>query len=120
MFISPGFASGAVVKSPPANAGDTVDVGSIPGSGRFPGKGNGNPLQYSSLANSMDRGDWWATVHGVTKSQTLLIYEALMHVHLSMFLNDVHDAYKFCVFSVQKQNLIEHIWFYRAMKSHLG
>ena len=44
------------------------DPGSIPGSGRSPGEGNGNPLQYSWLENSMDRGAWWATVHGVTKS----------------------------------------------------
>ena len=56
----------------PANAGDVGDVGSIPGSGRSPGEGNGNPLQYSCLENSMDRGAWWATVHGVTKSWTWL------------------------------------------------
>ena len=48
------------------------DLGSIPGSGRSPGGGNGNPLQYSGLENPMDRGAWWATVHGVTKSQTQL------------------------------------------------
>ena len=48
------------------------DVGSIPGSGRFPGEGNGNPLQYSCRKNPMDRGAWWATVHGVAKSQTWL------------------------------------------------
>ena len=46
------------------------DVGSIPGLGRSPGEGNGNPLQCSCLENPMDRGAWWATVHGVTKSQT--------------------------------------------------
>ena len=51
-------------KSPPAHAGDTGDVGSIPGSGRSPGAGNGNPLQYSCLENPMDRGAWQATVHG--------------------------------------------------------
>ena len=45
------------------------DLGSIPGSGRSPGEGNGNPLQYSCLENSTDRGAWWATVHGVTKSE---------------------------------------------------
>ena len=65
-----GFPSGAVVKNPPANAGDTGDVGSIPGSGRSPGGGNGNPLRYSCLENSMDRGAWRATVHGVPKSET--------------------------------------------------
>ena len=47
-----------------ANAGDTRDKGSIPGSGKSPEVGNGNPLQYSCLENSMDRGAWWATVHG--------------------------------------------------------
>ena len=59
-----------MVKNPPANAGDARDEGSIPGSGRSPGGGNGNPLQYSCLENPMDRGAWWATVHGVSKSQT--------------------------------------------------
>ena len=66
------FPGGSVVKSPPANVGDTGDVGSIPGSGRSPGGGNGNLLQYSCLENSMDRGAWQATVHGVTKSRTWL------------------------------------------------
>ena len=55
------------VKNPPANAGDE---GSIPGLGRSPGVGKDNPLQYSYLGNPMDRGAWWATVHGVTKSRT--------------------------------------------------
>ena len=59
-----------VVKNPPANAGDTGDAGSIPGSGRSPGLGHGNPLQYSCLENLMDRGGWWATVHRVAKSWT--------------------------------------------------
>ena len=59
-----------VVKNPPANAGDTRDMGSIPEQGRCPGVGNGNPFQYSCMENSMDRGAWWATVHGVAKSQT--------------------------------------------------
>ena len=59
-----------VVKNLPANAGDVRDTGLIPGSGRSPGEGHGYPLQYSCLENPMDGGDWWATVHGVTKSQT--------------------------------------------------
>ena len=54
----------SVVKNLPANAGD---AGLIPGSERCPGEGNDNPLQYSCLGNPMDRGAWWATVHGVTK-----------------------------------------------------
>ena len=58
-----------MAKNPPADAGDS---GSIPGSGRSPGVGNGDPLQYSCLKNSMDRGAWWATVHRVIKSQTQL------------------------------------------------
>ena len=61
-----------VVKNVPANAGDTGDVGSIPGSGRSPGEGHDNPLQYSCLENPKDRGAWWAAVHGVTKSWTRL------------------------------------------------
>ena len=60
------------VKNPPGNAGDTGDTGSIPGSGRSPGGGNGNPLQYSCLGSPMDRGAWWAAVHGVAECQTRL------------------------------------------------
>ena len=59
-----------MVKNLPANAGDKKDVGSVPGSGRSLGGGCGKPLQYSCLENSMDRGTWWATVHGVAKSWT--------------------------------------------------
>ena len=57
-----------MVKNPAANAGDTRDMGSILGSGRCLGVGNSNPLQYSCLENSMDRGTWWAIVHRVAKS----------------------------------------------------
>ena len=67
-----GFPGGSLGKESTCNAGDTRDTGSIPGSGRSPGVENGNPLQYSCLGNSMDRGAWQATVHGVTKSQTQL------------------------------------------------
>ena len=59
-----------VVKNPPANAGDTRDTGLIPGSERSAGGGHGNPLQYCSLENPMDRGAGWATVHGVAESDT--------------------------------------------------
>ena len=56
-----------MVKNPPANEGGIRDVGSIPGSGRPPGGGHGNPLHYSCLENPMDRGAWQATVYGVTR-----------------------------------------------------
>ena len=69
MWAPEGFLGRSVVNNPPANAGDT---GSIPGSGRYPGGGNDNPLQYSCLGNPMDRGAWWATAHEVAKSQTRL------------------------------------------------
>ena len=62
-----GSPDGSMVKNPPVNAGD---AGSIPGSGRSPGEGKGNLLQYSCLENSIDREAWWAKVHGVAKSQT--------------------------------------------------
>ena len=62
-----GFPDGSVVKNLPANAGD---MGLIPGLGRSPGGGNGNPLQYSCLENPMDRGAWWAILYEVAKSWT--------------------------------------------------
>ena len=63
---------GAGGKESPCQGGDTRDVGSIPGSGRSPRVGNGNPLQYSCLGNFINRGTWWPAVHGATKSQTQL------------------------------------------------
>ena len=66
------FQMALVVKNLPANARDKGDVGSIPGLGRSPGVGYGNPLQYSCLEKSMGRRAWWAIVHGITKSQTWL------------------------------------------------
>ena len=72
------FPDGAVVKNLPANAGDTRDAGSIPGSGRCPGGGNGNPLQYSCL-KKFHRGAWWATLHGITKRRTQLSARARTH-----------------------------------------
>ena len=65
-----GFPGGSVVKNLLVNAGDTGDSGLIPGSGRSPGEGHGNPLCYSCLENSIDRGAWKATVHVVVKSWT--------------------------------------------------
>ena len=64
-----GFAGGSEVEASACNSGD---LGLIPGSGRSPGEGNGNPLQYSCLENPTDGGAWWATVHGVAKSRVQL------------------------------------------------
>ena len=66
-----GFPGGPTVKNPPANTADTGDMGSIPGPGRSPGEGHGNPLQCSCLENPMDRGAWRATVHRVSKQTQL-------------------------------------------------
>ena len=67
MLLLKGFPGSSEVKASARNAGDP---GSIPGLGRSPGEGNGNPLQCSCLENPMDGGAWWATVHGVAKSRT--------------------------------------------------
>ena len=68
-----------VVKNPPSNEGDMKDASSIPESRRSPGEGNGNLLQYSCLENSMDRGAWWATVHGGRKAS-----DVTEHIHTCM------------------------------------
>ena len=68
-----GFPGGAVVKKSSANAGYIRDPGSTPGSGRYPGEGNGNPFQYSCLENPVDRGDWWLhsmVLHRVVHDRT--------------------------------------------------
>ena len=70
-----------MVKYLPANAGDIGDSDSIPESGRSPGGGHGNPLQYSCLENPIDRGVWWATFHGATESRTRL-KQLIMHAHM--------------------------------------
>ena len=70
---------GTVVKNPLVSEADTGDTGSIPGSGRSPGGGHGNPLQHSCLENSMDRGAWRGTAHGVSKSQTRVSDRAHAH-----------------------------------------
>ena len=74
-----------MVKNPPANAGDAV---SIPGLGRFPGGGHGNPLRYSCLENPMDRGAWWVTDHGVAESDTT------EHTQLLLLATLIVNAYE--------------------------
>ena len=74
-----GFPDGSSGKQSACSAGAAGDAGSIPGSGRSPGGGYGNPLQYSCLENPMDRGAWQATVHRVAKSQTWLKCPSIAH-----------------------------------------
>ena len=75
-----GLPGGSVIKNLPANTGDAGDTGLISRSQRSPGEGNGNPLQYSCLENPMNRGAWWATVHGVPKSWTRLSMHTCIHI----------------------------------------
>ena len=87
------FQGGTVVKNLPANAGGARDASSIPGSGRSPGSGNGNPLQYSWLENSMDRGAWQAVVHGVANSQTKLNTHTYIYLFFFIFFSHI-DYYR--------------------------
>ena len=86
-----------VVKNLPANAGDLRDAGLILGSGRSPGGGHGNPLQYSYLENPMDRGAWQATVHGVTESDTTEVTTCThvymcVYTHVSLPVGCIHPS----------------------------
>ena len=83
-----------MVKNLPANAGDIRDVGSILGFRRSPGEGPSNPLQYSCLENSMDRGAWQATVHGFTKSQTQLKQLSTYAIKRHVQANTIHNSKK--------------------------
>ena len=85
--VTDGFPQGSVVKNIPANSRDTANTSSIPGSGKSPGEGNGSPLQYSCLENSMDRGVWHGIVHKVAKSCTRLSDWARMNTRSQIDLN---------------------------------
>ena len=88
-----------MIKNLSVNAGDIRDTGSVPGMGRFPGEGNGNLLLYSCLENPMDRGDWWAIVHRVSKSQT----SGLAHIQFS----NTHNKYVQQDINFERQILFE-------------
>ena len=106
-ICSQGFLGGSVVRNLPANAGD---AGSVPGMGRSPRGGNCNSLQQSCLRNHMDRGAWWATVHGVTKNSTLL-KQLSTHIHIYFFmllkLLQFMHRYLFHSFSHKEQSSTE-------------
>jgi len=87
------FQGGTVVKNLPANAGGARDASSIPRSGRCPRSGNGNPLQYSWMENSVDRGAWQVTIHGVAKSQTKLSTHTYIYLFFFIFFSHI-DYYR--------------------------
>ena len=97
-----------VIKNLPASAGEVRDTGSIPGLGRSPGGEHGNPLQYSCLESPMDRGAWWATVHGVTKSRTRL--EQLSNHSTSLPKKDLRNIQLYLGFPIIwiKPSLCQH------------
>ena len=108
-----------VVKNPPASAGDARDVGSIPGLGRSPGEGNSNSVQCSCLGNLKGRGAWWATVHGVAKSQARLSdftyfksscqrRPQLKGKHQRGFLGNTEKAAVWCVISSSVKTEVTH------------
>ena len=102
-----GFPGGSEVKASACNEGD---LSSIPGSGRSPGEGNGNPLQYSCLENPMDGGAWWATVHGVAKSWTQLSDFTSLRCH-SSYVSDMCEWSSFhyhCGNNVCLLNFLSH------------
>ena len=98
-----------VVKKSPANAGD---VGSIPGWGRSPVEGHGNPLQYSCLENSMDRGACWATFHRVAKSQTRLKWPSTLTCLFMAWWFFVSFLFFFFFFSVEYYSIV---WMYHTL-----
>ena len=93
------FLGGLIGKESTCNVGD---LGSIPGLGRVPGEGNGNPLQYSCLENPMDREAWWATLHRVTKSQTRLTNTFTFHMYVCVMIH----IYVYIWFNINNINSI--------------
>ena len=108
-----------MVKNQPANAGNIRDAGSIPGLGRSPGGGNGEPLQYSDLGNPMDRGAWQATVHGITKNpiwlkhlSTNLVESGIVQCACSRVpVQEMLSWIEFLQFSLEL-NLFEYLFIY--------
>ena len=105
-----------MVKNPPAGAGDVRDTGSIPGLKRFPGGGHGNPLQYSCLKNSMDRGAWQAIIHRVAKSWTQLkrlSTHTPYTLHWLFFTSpvcDLHKSFDICTMYLISISYVTKFW----------
>ena len=99
--LSSGFPGGTSGKEPPCHAGGIRDVALIPGSGRSPGGGHHNPLQYSCLENPMDRGAWWATVHGIAKSWTWLsIHTRRTKGEIMNWIKVTFKTYEHCMYKL--------------------
>ena len=113
LLINPFRASQVVlvIKNPPANAGIVRDMGSIPGWGRSPGEGHGNPLQYSCLENPMHRGAWWAIVHSVAKSWT---QSKWLKTHTNPFNSWFNDKKNTAVCTQTKKSAwdLDSVWVY--------
>ena len=115
-LLSQDFPGGASGKESACNTGD---AGSIPGSGRSPEGGHGNPLQYSCLENPMDRGAWWAIVHGVTKSWTLLKWLSMMHTLFSEMFNVadlIHFYFIVCFIKIRTFSYRTTVWWLKIRK----
>ena len=110
-----GFSSDSVVKNSPGNAGD---AGSIPGLARFPGEGNGNPLQYSCLEKPMDRGAWQATVHGITKSWTQLSdWTTTIYILTIEYNSNIYYKYLYMYFNYKYFILCLNIFFLSKLRT---
>ena len=99
IYVYMGFPGGKLMKNPPANAGDKTDRGLVPGSGRSPGVGYSDSLQYFCLENTMDRGDWQATVHEVTKNQIWLSnsIHTCTHAHTNTHMYTIYIYICICL-----------------------
>ena len=102
-----------LVENLPANVGDTGDTSSIHGSGKSPGGGHGNPLQYSCLENAMGRGAWWATVRRVAKSQTLL---KRLNTHTHTYIKHIPTQMPALFLVAVEKLLLKAIWKYEGIR----
>ena len=119
IYLSPafseGFAGGSDSKETVYYAGD---LGSIPGLGRFPGGGHGYPLQYSCLENPLDRGAWWATVHGVTRVRFDLVTKPPMLGQQTPAKSQCHNPVKVCFLFIKVHSMSGHLFSAAVLPAH--